>query len=828
VITVRGFTATLVVLAAALLLVAAAPATAPATVPVPGEKDAFHAVRGAFAAGWIDAQDAAAFRAEIARAAHLVRTLPSGRREHVAIALEQVAAFDGRLTGPRALTLLGQLKANDDWFAAHWAPADHTDVTGADGVVYRYFAGRCLEFHPLADFGALNALAAAGNVSATERLADALAARGVHPATGGTVWEYDFPFSGGRAPWTSGMAQAVAAQAFARAAKLVTARTSAYLGQARAAYQAIPGRLTTQVAAGPWIRLYAFDRTPVLNAQLQSVISLQSYAQDANDAGAAALASRMEHAAAAMLPRFDTGYWTYYSLAHDPSPLDYQDYVVQLLTKLRSADPRFATAASRIGAYQHQPPAFMVADGPLGSLRFWLSKPATVTVVSAAGPSRRLGLGGGWHTVGWPEPRRVGVYPVQLTAVDWAGNRATFQPLPIVRVSAAGAAPAPPARAPAAAPAPPVSPSFSVAAGLDAPSQISLAQSLGLRLVRLTVPWTDGETAPDPAVVTALHAIPASMGLLLELDVEPLPVDDSGRAALAQYAAALAQQVPALRDVVLEPAPSTDEADDYAAALEAVRTAVQAVSPGVAVGAAVDGSQAPRASLLALGAALSGQPVDVLAFRPAPAAASGQWTAANVPQLMATAQQALRAAPPVLVDGVAAASTASGQGSAYASAIDGAVCQPGVTGVVLDRLVDAGDEPATGLFTESGAAKPSVTAVRGAIAAAQRGIVVCPGLSTTAAASALQFPSSLSSGSAASLVLGCARDCLYLVTLDGRDGRPVVARRGALRGGVAPVTVTLPRAKLKPGSYLLDVRLVNQVNPGGVFRQTSPPLTVSG
>lgn len=822
----RGFTASLGVVVSCLLLASAAPGSSPAPAPVPGEKAAFAAVARVLASHGIDAAEAASYRAEIARAVHLVRTLPSGRREHVAIALEEVAAFQGRLTGPRALSLFGQLKANDDWFAKHWAPADHTDVTGADGVVYRYFAGRCLEFHPLADFGALNALVASGDVAASQRLADALTARGVHPSTGGVVWEYDFPFAGGRAPWTSGMAQAVAAQAFARAAKLVTARKSAYLGQARAAYQAIRGHLLTQVAAGPWIRLYAFNRAPVLNAQLQSVVSLQSYAADADDPDAAALATRMEHAAAAMLPRFDTGYWTYYSLPHDPSPLDYQQYVVQLLTKLHAADPRFAAAATRIAAYQKQPPAFMVAGGPLGTLRFWLSKPATVTLVSGAGASKRLGLDGGWHSVGWGEPKHAGVYGVQVTAVDWAGNRASFQALPIVRVSAAAATPA--ARAPAASPAPPPAavPAFSVGAGLDDPAQASLARSVGLRLVRVTLPWTDGETAPDPDTVAALRALPAGIGLLLELDAEPLPIDDTGEAMLAQFAAALAQQVPALRYVVLEPAPTSDVAPDYAASLEAVRTAVQAVAPTVAVGIAVDGAQAPRASLLALGQSLDGQPVDVIAFRPAPAPANGEWTAANVPQLTDAAQQALGAMPPVVVDGVAAASTEPGQGSAYASAIETAACRPAVAGVVLDRLVDAGDEPATGLFDESGAAKSSVTAVRAAVASAQRGIVVCPGLSTVATASTLQFPSSLSSASAASIVLGCTRDCLYLVTLQGPDGRPVVARRGALRGGMTPATVALPRARLKPGGYRLAVRLVNQVNPGRVTEQTSPPLTV--
>ena len=205
-------------------------------------------------------------RAEVRRAAYLAHTLPGGRREHVSVALAEIASFAGKMTEPRALALIGELKANDDYFLKHYAPAPKTDITDADGIVYRYFAGRCFEFHPLANFGALNARVAAGDIEGSQRLADALIARGVYQASGGIGWEYTFPYAGGRAPWLSGMAQAVAAQALARTAGLVPAEATSLMGKARAAYQAIPGRLLTSVAAGPWIRLYSFTALPVLNA----------------------------------------------------------------------------------------------------------------------------------------------------------------------------------------------------------------------------------------------------------------------------------------------------------------------------------------------------------------------------------------------------------------------------------------------------------------------------------------------------------------------------------------------------------------------------------
>ena len=740
--TVRGFTTSLAVLACALAVAGAAPGAS----PVPGEKLAFDAVKHAPIAG----SEKAIARAEIERAVHLIRTLPSGRREHVAVALEELAAFDHRLTLPRTLALVGQLKANDDYFSQHYAPADKTDIVDDDGLVYRYFAGRCLEFHPLANMGALNARIATGDIDGTRALADALIARGVYQRGGGIGFEYLFGFDGGRAPWLSGMAQAVAAQAFSRAAGLVPERATAYLSEAQSAYRLIPRHLLTEVAAGPWIRLYAFNAVPVLNAQLQAVLSLQSYATAAHDSGAGALAKRMQNAAAAMLPRFDTGYWTYYSLAGDPSPLDYQQFVASLLKKLASDDPRFAAAAVRIGAYTHQPPAFQVANGGLGTLRFWLSKPSTVSVVTAAGPTKRVSMNGGWHTLDWGEPKNVGVFPLQVTATDWAGNRASFQPLPIVRVTASKAGPS---RATAAAvPAPP--PAFAVGAGVDDPSQAPVAKTLGLRLVRVNVPWPAGATEPDPALVASLQAVTSP--LLVDLTVAA-PVD-----ALPQYAASLVQQVPGIRGLVLSGAdPAT---------FAAVKAAVPTEPLGVPV--------ADRTTARAW----SGTALDLVTVPPA----------ASLAQLLA----ALGQTPEVFVDGLGSVGAAA--------AITSLACNPSVSGVIVDGLTGA------------------ESAVKAAAAPAQRGTVVCPGLAVPATPSTLTFPQTVD----VPVTLGCARDCLYLVTLDDAQNRPVVASRGALRGGFPPAHVTLPQAKLKPGAYRVDVRLVNQVNPGPVTQQTGPPLTV--
>jgi hypothetical protein len=145
--------------------------------------------------------------------------------------------------------------------------------------------------------------------------------------------------------------------------------------------------------------------------------------------------------------------------------------------------------------------------------------------------------------------------------------------------------------------------------------------------------------------------------------------------------------------------------------------------------------------------------------------------------------------------------------------------------VIIDRLVDNPAAAPTGLYYASGNARAGVKTVATAAANAQRGATVCPGLASPAAATAIAFPTELLSGTAAQVQFGCVRNCLYLVTLDDVAGRPVVATRGELVGGAPPATVTLPKTKLAPGAYRVDVRLASQVNPGTVTRLLSPPIS---
>jgi len=731
-----------------LIAVAHGAAVPERTVPKP-QQAALEAIANLEARGKIDPIEATFDRTAVRRAVRLIDRLPRDRGAPIASALVQVSAIAARLTAPRALALFGQLTVNDDWFARHGPPAAQTDVTDDDGVVYRYFPGSAFEFHPLANFAALNGAATSKHSAATRKLASALIARGVPETGGAVVWEYYFDYAGGQAPWLSGFSQAVAAQAFARAAALLPAEAPQLLAEANAAYRAIPGRLDQHLSLGPWIKLYSFNHDVVLNAQLQTVISLASYAAASSNRQAASLSKSLRDAAAKALPLFEAGAWSYYALPNDLSPLDYQEYVVELLQTLAKSDPRFSSAASRFASYQTQPPRFELANAGPGAVEFWVSKPSSVRV-SALGGVQQLSVAGGWHVVSW-DPGHAGVFPVRLEATDWAGNSTSAEALPIVRV-------APPpkrarrARTPQAVVVHDTSdlPPLVVGAGLDTPEEAALAQNDGFEAVRMTLVWPAGASTPDPGAIEALDRLPAGTNLVLELDASSLPPDAPGRAALASYAAAVASQVPALHDLILGPAPTAGTASAYEIALAAVYDAVKQAAPTVRVDAEIAGTQTPGNALAAVATAYraSGRTeplMDELAFQPAPAAGLHLWTLASLSQLITAfnagfADTAQAGAPlRVIIDDMAfssaipqqkialypSASAGAGldensQAAAYTAALGSVSCQPSVDELLLDQLVDNGTLGGqAGLYYLDGSPKTSLQPVLQAVEAAQ-------------------------------------------------------------------------------------------------------------
>jgi hypothetical protein len=408
--------------------------------------DAALARRGitlALGKGWVKPDEAFRYRTAVTRALRDVRTLPKLRAQIIASQLSQLTPMWSSYTSPRALALFSQLEQNLEYLEANRIPAGRVDVPDSEGVVYRWFPSQGLEFHPLAAFGALNAVASTQDPEGTKILADALVARGIPRGTR-LIWEYAFRFGFGRPPWASGMAQAVAAQALARSGSML--QDAGLVAAAARAWASVPP-LTQLLPSGPWIKLYGFNSEVVLNAQLQAILSLREYADATGDANATALADRMTATARALLPRFDTGDWSLYELGGFYAPRDYQLFVTQLLQKLaaRTADPFWIDAYARFRSYYYDPPQ-VTQPAPAAPIypqpRDGFLDAAPIQIVLSQRASVTLAIGGnvttyrlerGAQTITWtpPDGMQPGIYPVSLAAKNYAGRSKTFKLAPI-------------------------------------------------------------------------------------------------------------------------------------------------------------------------------------------------------------------------------------------------------------------------------------------------------------------------------------------------------------------------------------------------------------
>lgn len=393
---------------------------------------------------WVKAPDAQRYRGAVSRALHDVSALAPLRADVIASQLSQLTPLWSSYTSPRALQLFTQLAANESYLETHRLPSTNVDITDDDGVVYRWFPRLGFEFHPLANFAALNTDAASGNTDATRTLASALLARAI-PRGNRLLWEYQFRYGSGRPPWASGLAQAVAAQALARSSTLLE---DPVVGAAASRAFAAVAPLTMSLASGPWIQLYGFDREVVLNAQLQTILSLDEYASSSNDDAATSLAARMTAAAEKLLPRFDTGDWSLYELGGGYASASYQKFVTDLLAKLakQTEDPFWAATSQAFHAYYYSPPQVTQQapppaiwpeplDGYLDAapIQIALSMRAAVTV-AIAGKVTTYRWAAGTHTITWTPPVGLapGTYPVQVSASSYAGHRKTYSLAPVV------------------------------------------------------------------------------------------------------------------------------------------------------------------------------------------------------------------------------------------------------------------------------------------------------------------------------------------------------------------------------------------------------------
>src|SRR3954471_22437647 len=175
------------------------------------------------ASGQITGTDRAQRLADYNATKRTARKLPRGTTRKAELTgvvrvVEGIAARR-RLTGPRLVPLWLMLDTNRQYWTTHTSgPSTRRISLPGSQLVWQYFPGQGLQFHPLANFAKLNALWSSKSNTAAGQLLDELLPLRV-PRAGGVAWEYDFAFGGGRPPWVSGMAQGTGVEAMSRVAK---------------------------------------------------------------------------------------------------------------------------------------------------------------------------------------------------------------------------------------------------------------------------------------------------------------------------------------------------------------------------------------------------------------------------------------------------------------------------------------------------------------------------------------------------------------------------------------------------------------------------------
>jgi hypothetical protein len=399
--------------------------------------------------GAIDQPTYAADRAVYKDVKSRIRHLSGTRKAELRGVLDAVQgiAARGAMRASRLYPLFLTLQRNAEWWSTEPLLASGQRVTFEDSeLIWQYVPGQGLQFHPLANFGRLNAYAKNRRQRfANEQMLDELMAMGV-PRGGGLAWEYYFAFDGGRPPWVSSLAQGTALQAVARsAAKL--GRMPELLPRIQQGLELFerkpPTGVRVETEDGVHYAQYSFwPDLHILNGFVQSLVGLYDVAQITGDPRAAQIYADGERGARAEVPRYDTGAWSYYSRGAitRESDLHYHTLLRDFLTGLctRTEQPVYCTTEAHLTAYLTTPPKLTLRTrrlrgGKTKTLRFSLSKISRASVsVTAPDGDRVLSVtagvvGRGTRTVGWKVPRKPGIYTARVDATDLAGNAASVE-----------------------------------------------------------------------------------------------------------------------------------------------------------------------------------------------------------------------------------------------------------------------------------------------------------------------------------------------------------------------------------------------------------------
>jgi hypothetical protein len=278
----------------------------------------------------------------------------------------------GQLTPSRLNLAFRQLDLNTEWWSrACVVPASGARVRLADSwLLFQRVPGQGLQFHPLANWGRVQAMFQHGYVSKALSMLNELLPLGSDRG-GALTWEYLFYFGGGAPPWTSGLSQGSALIALSAAYRRThNPRYGSALRRALALYE-LPAPLGVRVHTR-WGNHYAeysyAPRYRVINGFVQALNGLWDTWHALGDARAAALFRAGDSDARRSLPHFDTGRWSRYDNRGTLSNLNYHVLLRDFLSGLcqRSGIGLYCAKASRFSSYLRRVRAPLPRSGANG------------------------------------------------------------------------------------------------------------------------------------------------------------------------------------------------------------------------------------------------------------------------------------------------------------------------------------------------------------------------------------------------------------------------------------------------------------------------------
>ncbi len=340
-----------------------APATRVPAARAAGNGSVRSALDGLLARGEIDQAEHDKRVSDYDDALFIRNQLTGTRRRELngVISLLAGLASRGQVTRSRLEVLWTQLDRNVEW----WAFSDRIPGSGervrfkGSRVLYQYFPGQGLEWHPLANWGRLEALIKDGyKENARQFLTELLPLASQRGSA--LTWEYFFYFGGGRPPWTSGLSQGTALIGLVNSYRKLG--DPAYLKAAKRALRIYtiptPTGVRVKTRRGNEYAEYSFaPGTRIINGFIQALNGI--WDMRPYSASARSLFHLGDREARFELPKYDTGRWSRYDNTRGSlSPLNYHVLLRDFLRQLcgRTKIGIYCAKASRFTTYLRKGP----------------------------------------------------------------------------------------------------------------------------------------------------------------------------------------------------------------------------------------------------------------------------------------------------------------------------------------------------------------------------------------------------------------------------------------------------------------------------------------